>query len=100
MASSAGGGSPSISPGLYGPVTDDLPQVDAKLAALADVDAPWLREMLGAVLGGGGKRMRPAVALLAGRFGHYEPALLVPLAASVELLHTATLVHDDVSTLR
>ena len=48
------------------------------------------------VLSGGGKLLRPALALLAGRFGHYNLDLLVPLAASVELLHTATLVHDDV----
>ena len=40
--------------------------------------------------------MRPALALLAGRFGDYDLDRLVPLAASVELLHTATLVHDDV----
>jgi geranylgeranyl pyrophosphate synthase len=52
--------------------------------------------MLEAVLGGGGKRVRPAIALLAGRFGDYRPELQVPLAASIELLHTATLVHDDV----
>jgi geranylgeranyl pyrophosphate synthase len=52
--------------------------------------------MLGHVLGAGGKRLRPAIALLAGRFGDYRAELHVPLAASIELLHTATLVHDDV----
>jgi geranylgeranyl pyrophosphate synthase len=52
--------------------------------------------MLEHVLAGGGKRLRPTIALLAGRFGEYRPDLLVPLAASIELLHTATLVHDDV----
>ncbi len=96
MAVPAGGRSPVEAAALYGPVAGDLPLVDAKLASLAEVEAPWLREMLGAVLAGGGKRMRPAVALLAGRFGRYEAGRLVPLAASVELLHTATLVHDDV----
>jgi geranylgeranyl pyrophosphate synthase len=40
--------------------------------------------------------MRPGLVLLAGRFGNYRLDSLVPLAASVELLHTATLVHDDV----
>ncbi len=81
---------------LYGPVGDDLPRVDEMLTALADVEHPWLREMLAATLGGGGKRLRPAIALLSGRFGAYDLDRLVPLAASVELLHTATLVHDDV----
>ncbi|MXW23993.1 MAG: polyprenyl synthetase family protein [Chloroflexi bacterium] len=81
---------------LYGPVADDLPAVDELLESLYNVDFPWLREMLEAALGGGGKRMRPAVSLLAGRLGNYDLDLLVPMAASVELLHTATLVHDDV----
>ncbi len=81
---------------IYGPVADDLPQVDALLESLQDVEFPWLREMLVSVLGGSGKRLRPAIALLAGRLGSYDLELLVPLAASVELLHTATLVHDDV----
>jgi geranylgeranyl pyrophosphate synthase len=40
--------------------------------------------------------LRPAIALLAGRFGDYNADVHVPLAASIELLHTATLVHDDV----
>lgn len=81
---------------LYGPVADDLPRVDALIASLMQVEFPWLRRMLESTLGGGGKRLRPAIALLAGRLGRYDLELLVPLAASVELLHTATLVHDDV----
>jgi geranylgeranyl pyrophosphate synthase len=51
--------------------------------------------MLGKILGGG-KRLRPAIALLAGKLGDYDIDLHVPLAASIELLHSATLVHDDV----
>ena len=81
---------------LYGPVTADLPMVDAMLTELQHVEFPWLRQMLEATLGGGGKRIRPAIALLAGRLGMYDLDKLVPLAASVELLHTATLIHDDV----
>ena len=81
---------------LYGPVADDLPAVDELLAALCEVELPWLREMLEAALGTSGKRLRPAISLLAGRLGNYDLELLVPMAASVELLHTATLVHDDV----
>jgi geranylgeranyl pyrophosphate synthase len=55
-----------------------------------------VRKMLEHVLAGEGKRLRPTIALLAGRFGNHQPDLLVPLATSIELLHTATLVHDDV----
>jgi len=81
---------------LYGPVAGDLARVDALLAEIRHVEFPWLKEMLEAVLSGSGKRMRPAISLLAGRLGDYDLDRLVPMAASVELLHTATLVHDDV----
>ncbi|MDO8615390.1 MAG: polyprenyl synthetase family protein [Dehalococcoidia bacterium] len=81
--------------GLYGAVQEDLGRVEATFDALKQVDYGPLGEILAMVLGGG-KLLRPALALLAGRFGEYNLDLLVPLAASVELLHTATLVHDDV----
>jgi geranylgeranyl pyrophosphate synthase len=81
---------------IHQPVQEELAQVEATLQAVKRVELPWLAEMLDHILAGEGKRLRPTVALLAGRFGEYRPDLLVPLAASIELLHTATLVHDDV----
>jgi geranylgeranyl pyrophosphate synthase len=80
----------------YGSVQEDLALVEAALNGLRDVDFAPLAQMMDVVLGRGGKRLRPALALLAGKFGRYQLELLVPLAASIELLHTATLVHDDV----
>jgi geranylgeranyl pyrophosphate synthase len=81
---------------IYEPVQEELAQVEAALDVLKKVEYPWLQEMLDHVLSAGGKRLRPTIALLAGQFGDYQPERLVPLAASIELLHTATLVHDDV----
>jgi len=81
---------------LFGAVQADLDRVEELLDSIKDVDYGPLGEMLGMVLGGGGKLLRPGLALLSGRFASYNLDLLVPLAASVELLHTATLVHDDV----
>jgi geranylgeranyl pyrophosphate synthase len=81
---------------LYGSVQDDLQRVERVFDEIKQVDYGPLGEMLKMVLGGGGKLMRPGLALLSGRFGQYDLGRLVPLAASVELLHTATLVHDDV----
>ena len=81
---------------IYEPVQTELDLVEATLKDVARSDVPGVQAMLEHVLSAGGKRLRPTVALLAGRFGRYEPDLLVPLAASIELLHTATLVHDDV----
>jgi octaprenyl-diphosphate synthase len=81
---------------LYGPVQQDLDLVDETIDALRNVDYQPMAEMLDLVLATRGKRLRPALALLAGKFGRYRLDLLVPLAAAIELLHTATLVHDDV----
>ena len=81
---------------IYDPVQEELAQVDATLQSVTKTEFPWLDEMLANVLRGEGKRLRPTIALLAGRLGEYRAERLVPLAASIELLHTATLVHDDV----
>ncbi|TAK69386.1 MAG: hypothetical protein EPO22_01930, partial [Dehalococcoidia bacterium] len=82
---------------LYGPVTDDLRLVEDALDRIKRVDNfPALSEMLAPALAASGKRLRPAITLLAGQFGAYNASLHVPLAASIELLHTAMLVHDDV----
>lgn len=82
---------------LYAPVQEDLQRVEETLDGIKHVENfPALSKMLESVLGAGGKRVRPAIALLAGKFGDYRTELHVPLAASIELLHTATLVHDDV----
>ncbi len=81
---------------LYGPVQEDIALVESTLQMLKHVDYPMLARMLDHILGAGGKRIRPALALLGGKFDRYDLELLVPLAASIELLHSATLVHDDV----
>lgn len=81
---------------LFAPVSRDLAQVEALLTSLAEVEYPPLRKMLAHVLAGEGKRLRPALSLISGKFGEYDLERLVPTAASIELLHTATLVHDDV----
>ena len=81
---------------LYGPVQEDIALVEATFDSIKRADYAPLAEMLDIVLAGGGKLLRPALTLLGGRFGEYDLDLLVPLAASVELLHTASLVHDDV----
>src|SRR5207247_680515 len=82
---------------IYGPVQQDLRLVEETIEGIKRVENfPALSKMLDHVLAPGGKRLRPAIALLAGKFGDYDVDLHVALAASIELLHTATLVHDDV----
>jgi geranylgeranyl pyrophosphate synthase len=59
------------------------------------VTNPWLSELLAHGLAGGGKRIRPALVLLSAKFHRYNLTYLLPMAVAIEVLHTATLVHDD-----
>ena len=79
---------------IYEPIQEDLVQVEDRLRSVCEVDFPQLSELLDYSLRGG-KRIRPALVLLSGGFYHYDLARLLPMAAAVEVLHTATLVHDD-----
>lgn len=81
---------------IYASIADDLEEVEYCLQGAAQVDDHLLAELLKYAVAGSGKRLRPAFTLLCGKFYHYDPALLVPMAAAVELLHTATLAHDDI----
>lgn len=80
---------------LLEPLSAELERVERKMRAPVHPDHPQLTAVLNHLLDSGGKRLRPALALLAGRFHHADQDKLVSLAASVEMLHTATLVHDD-----
>lgn len=77
-------------------VQDGLAAVERALADTAQPDHPLLGPMLSMVLPGSGKRLRPALALLTGRLGTYEAERFLNMAVGVELLHAASLVHDDV----
>jgi len=79
----------------FEPVAADLPLVDETMQRVSEVEFEWLALLVKHVLAASGKRLRPALTLLAGKMFDYNLALLVPMAASVELLHTATLIHDD-----
>lgn len=80
---------------IYESIRDELLQVEENLKQVAQSDLPGLSMLLNHVLQRGGKRIRPALTLLSGRFYRYHPPLLISMATAVELLHTATLVHDD-----
>lgn len=80
---------------LLEPLAEDLERVERKLREPMHLDYPQLAAVLQSLLDSGGKRVRPALALLAGSFFPADREKVVSLAASVEMLHTATLVHDD-----
>ena len=83
-------------PSLFGPVASDLASVEDGLQADIDRDPPEVGAPMADLFAAGGKRIRPALVLLAARCGRYDLDRLGPAAMAVELTHAATLVHDDV----
>jgi geranylgeranyl pyrophosphate synthase len=77
------------------PVTEEIKLVEERMRAQADEAHPDLRAALEHLLSAGGKRIRPTLGLLVGNMLDAPLEKLVTLGAAVELLHTATLVHDD-----
>jgi octaprenyl-diphosphate synthase len=87
---------PEVLKELYAPVRDELDQVEEVLREELRSDYPFVDRLVKHGFRLGGKRMRPALVLLSAKAtGTLKPEHL-KLAAAVELIHTATLVHDDV----
>ena len=84
-------------------ITDDMREVDLVIARRLDSGVPLVAEVSRYIISAGGKRLRPALLLLICGALEYTGAQRFNLAAVVEFIHTATLLHDDVvdeSTLR
>jgi octaprenyl-diphosphate synthase len=80
---------------IYAPVNEDLKKVEEALQAVCQVDFPWLAQLLNHSLTAGGKRIRPALTLISGKFYNFRLECLLHMAVAIELMHTATLIHDD-----
>lgn len=80
---------------ILAPVRNEMTLVIENLRRVADRDMPEFAEVIRQALGGIGKGVRPALTLLSGRPRDYNLEHLIPMATAVELLHTASLVHDD-----
>jgi geranylgeranyl pyrophosphate synthase len=76
-------------------VRDHLPRVEARMRTGAGKHHPNTDAAIEHLLASGGKRIRPTLALLTGEMLGANPDSTVTLAAAIEMLHTATLVHDD-----
>lgn len=81
---------------LYAPIDADMHAVDLVIRARLQSDVVLVRQVAEYIISSGGKRMRPALVLLAARACGYSGAHHHELAAVVEFIHTATLLHDDV----
>ena len=84
-------------------IAEDMRAMDAVIARRLASDVPLVGQVSQYIIAAGGKRLRPALVLLmCGALGYHGPQRLT-IAAVVEFIHTATLLHDDVvdeSTLR
>lgn len=81
---------------FFAPVQNDIKQVETLMRAQADLGYhPDLRAALEHLMAAGGKRIRPTLGILIGKMLNSDHEKMIILGAAVEMLHTATLVHDD-----
>ena len=80
---------------IYEPIQEGLARVEVKLKDVANLRFPFLAQLLGHVFDTPGKRVRPAITLLSANFQPHDRETTETMATAVELLHMATLIHDD-----
>ena len=81
---------------IRAPVKPDLAGVDAMIRARLKSTVPLVDQVAEHIIGGGGKRLRPLLCVLAGRACGIQNDQHIEAAAFIEFVHTATLLHDDV----
>src|SRR3954467_1909607 len=86
---------PSLEP-MIALVAADMNHVNAVILERMQSEIPLIPELAGHLIAGGGKRMRPMLTLACARLLDYAGTRHFRLAAAVEFIHTATLLHDDV----
>ena len=80
---------------IYEPIKGKLLEVEQRLRNLSAMGTAYLPELLDYVFQTGGKRVRPALTLLASCFNPHDNDHPITMASAVEMLHMATLIHDD-----
>jgi len=81
---------------IFDLLRDDLAALEGEFGRDTVSDVPAITEIGEYLRAGGGKRIRPALLLLSAKLFGYKGAGAVKLASVVEIIHTATLVHDDI----
>ena len=77
-------------------IADDLRETEEYIRTLLRSENKEIEESALYLLNSGGKRLRPALVLLSGHCGQYDRDRLIPVAAAVEIIHMASLIHDDI----
>ena len=80
---------------ILAPVQSELQQVEVRLHDAIRIEFEPLANIFESLINSGGKRIRPALAILATRFHPTDPEKALTLAVTLELVHAATLIHDD-----
>jgi len=81
---------------MYSFLNSDINLIEKKLEETIHAESLLLKQASMHTLQAGGKRIRPVFVLLAGKFGHYDIHVMKNVAVALELIHMASLVHDDV----
>lgn len=81
---------------IYSFLNADINIIEKELEDTIQAESPLLHEASLSLLQAGGKRLRPVFVLLGGKFGNYDINNIKNVAVSLELIHMASLVHDDV----
>jgi len=81
---------------MFEPIRDDLREVEREFARHIQSQVALIPTIGDYIRNGGGKRIRPAVLLMAARMAGYTGERAVLYASVLEFIHTATLVHDDI----
>ncbi|MDD4637972.1 MAG: polyprenyl synthetase family protein [Bacteroidales bacterium] len=81
---------------IFNPINKEMALVEEQLIQSIDTDLPLLDMAATHLVKAGGKRLRPAFALLVAKLSSNSVERVIPMAVALELLHMATLVHDDV----
>lgn len=81
---------------MYSFLNSDINIVEKELEDRIHTESLLLRQASLHILQAGGKRIRPVFVLLAGKFGNYDINVIKNVAVALELIHMASLVHDDV----
>lgn len=81
---------------IYSLIQDDMTAVDELIQQRLQSDVALINQLGFYIINSGGKRLRPAIAILAARACGYEGNKHINLATIIEFIHTTTLLHDDV----
>lgn len=83
-------------PSFFRLIAAEIQEAEVFLGEQLQGENETIAEAAHSLLNSGGKRLRPGLLLLAGHCGPYKKETLIPMAAAVEMIHMASLIHDDI----